>query len=296
MTERDGGFAGQQAFALDQRRLRAQFERAATTYDAAAVLQREIADRLLERLDVIRQPPTRILDAGCGTGYCTRALSKRYGKATVTGADLAFAMARQARRAAGWFGAKRYLCADAADLPFTSGAFDMVVSNLMLQWCEPAAVFDEFVRVLQPGGLLMFTTFGPDTLKELKQAWRAADAGEHVHGFLDMHDVGDALVRAGFSDPVMDVERYTLTYADVKGVMNDLKAIGAHSALSARPRGLTGRQRFETFRSAYEAMAENGRIPATYEVVYGHAWAPTMRPGREPGSVAIPINQIRRRR
>jgi malonyl-CoA O-methyltransferase len=283
-------------FALDKQRLRAQFERASPTYDAAAVLQRQVADQLLERLDVIKRPPTRILDAGSGTGYCTRALARRYRSAQLTGIDLAWSMARQARRQSGWFGPKRYLCGDAEHLPFAGAAFDMVLSNLMLQWCDPAAVFDEMVRVLEPGGLLMFTTFGPDTLRELKQAWGHADNGAHVHGFLDMHDIGDALVHAGFADPVMDVENYTLTYAEVRGVMRDLKALGAHNALATRPRGLMGRHRFEAFRAAYEALAQDGRIPATYEVVYGHAWAPATRQRRAGGVVTVPIPPIRRRR
>jgi malonyl-CoA O-methyltransferase len=284
------------AFALDRRRLRAQFERASSTYDGAAVLQREVADRLLERLDVIRRVPTRILDAGCGTGYCTRALARRYRRARVAGVDLAWTMARQARRRAGWFGPKSFVSADAERLPFAAGAFDLVLSNLMLQWCEPAAVFEEFARILAPEGVLMFTTFGPDTLREIKQAWRRVDAQEHVHGFFDMHDVGDALVRAGFADPVMDVERYTLTYADVRSVLRDLKALGAHNALASRSRSLTGRRRFEAFHAAYAAMAQDGRVPATYEVVYGHAWAPVTRQRRVGTSVAIPIEHIRRRR
>lgn len=284
------------AFALDKRRLRQQFERAVPTYDAAAVLQREVADRMLDRLDVIKRAPSRILDAGCGTGYATRALARRYRKAHITGCDLALGMAARARRAAGWFGQKRFVCADAERLPFADAAFGMVWSNLMLQWCEPSAVFAECLRVLEPGGLVTFTTFGPDTLQELRQAWRHADGAAHVHAFLDMHDLGDALVRAGFADPVMDVERITLTYPDVYGAMHDLKALGAHNALLARPRGLTGRDRFKRFQSAYEAMGKDGRLPATYEVVYGHAWVPATRVRREPGTVAIPIDTIRRRR
>jgi malonyl-CoA O-methyltransferase len=283
------------AYALDRRRLRAQFDRAADTYDAAAVLQREVADHMLGRLDIIKRAPDTVLDAGCGTGYGTRALAKRYRKATVTGMDLACAMAHKARRAAGWLGPKRYLCADAECLPFGPASFDMVWSNLMLQWCEPGAAFAEFLRVLHPEGLLMFSTFGPDTLRELREAWRGVDGAQHVHGFLDMHDIGDALVRAGFAEPVMDVERYTLTYPAVEAVLGDLKALGAHNALKARPRGLMGRRRYAKFRDAYQALSRDGRIPATYEVVYGHAWAPAGR-RRADGAVTVSLDQLRRRR
>ncbi|MBI3898089.1 MAG: malonyl-ACP O-methyltransferase BioC [Gammaproteobacteria bacterium] len=283
-------------FVLNKRHLRAHFERAAVTYEAAAVLQRQVADNMLTRLDAIKHPPARILDAGCGTGYGTRTLARRYRSASLTGVDLAQAMTAQARRATGWFGQKRFVCADAERLPFAGEAFDMVWSNLMLQWCDPAAALAEFLRVLAPSGLLMFTTFGPDTLRELKAAWRGIDNAGHVHGFLDMHDLGDALVRAGFADPVMDVEHYTLTYADVDGVLGDLKAIGAGNAQRTRSRGLTGRDRFRRFRMAYEAMAQDGRIPATYEVVYGHAWVPAVRLQRHGATATIPLSQIRRRR
>jgi malonyl-CoA O-methyltransferase len=286
------------AFALDRRRLRAQFERAAESYDSAAVLQRRVADEMLERLQIVRREPAAILDTGCGTGYATRALAKRYSAAFIAGVDLAHGMVRQARRLGGWFGHKRYLCADAAQLPFASGSFDLVWSNLMLQWCDPAPVFDEFLRVLRPDGLLTFTTFGPDTLRELRAAWDGVDGAEHVHGFLDMHDIGDALVRAGFAEPVLDVERYTLSYPTVEAVLEELKALGAHNALQGRPRGLMGRRRYARFKSVYEQMAQDGRIPATYEVVYGHAWAPQTPKARRraDGAVTVSLDQLRRRK
>ncbi len=285
------------AASFDKRRLRAQFDRAAPTFDKAAVLPRTVADRLIERLDVVRLKPSRILDAGCGTGYGTRALARRYRAAQVIGLDVATAMAARARRKAGWLARSRFLSADAERLPFADASFDLVLSNLMLQWVDPAAAFAEFVRVLRPEGLLVFTTFGPDTLQELRRAWRdAGDEAPHVHTFLDMHDIGDALVRAGFADPVMDVERFTLTYPDVPAVMRDLKALGAGNAQQAKRRGLTGRARFRRFLSAYEAMMQEGRVPATYEVVYGHAWAPASRRTADGQTVRIPIDKIGRRR
>ncbi len=291
---------------LDKRRMRAAFQRAALSYDSAAVLQREIADRLIERLDLIRYQPACALDVGSGTGYCSRALVRRYPRARVIGVDIAPAMAQMAARRgrrfawAGWHPRERYVCGDAESLPIVSGSVDMVISNLALQWCSPDAVFAEIARVLRPGGLLMFTSFGPDTLRELRLAWMSVDDAMHVHNFIDMHDLGDALVRARLAEPVMDVERMVLTYPSVLHVLRDLKAIGAHNAARDRHPGLTGKRHFACFRSAYESMAgTDGRIPASYEVVYGHAWAavPTGGSQRRPdGSVTVALDRLGRGR
>ncbi len=283
---------------LDKRHLRAAFERAATTYDGVAVLQREIADRLLDRLDLMKSRPQAILDIGSGTGYCTRKLSERYRHARVLGIDIAQSMAAHARRHAGLWnrltGKQAFVCGDGERLPVATASVDMIVSSATLQWCNPETVFAEARRVLRPGGLLMFTTFGPDTLHELRASWRAVDDRPHVHGFLDMHDIGDMLVHAGFADPVMDVEHLTLTYGGVMEVMRDLKQLGAHNVVAARARGLTGKAKFEHFRRTYESMAQQGRIPATYEVVYGQAWVPEQGP-MPSGEVMIPVTRIGRR-
>jgi malonyl-CoA O-methyltransferase len=293
---------------LDKPAVRAAFARAASGYDASAVLQREIADRLLERLDCIRLDPQRILDLGCGTGYAVPALLHRYPRARLLGVDQAQAMVQAARRRAPPrlpFNLGRYLSraqfvnADAEALPFAARTFDLVFSNLTLQWCDPDAVFRECRRLLRPGGLLLFTSFGPDTLKELRSAWRAADAQAPMHDFIDMHDLGDALVRARFADPVMDVETLTLTYADTRGVLRDLKHIGAGNAARARRTTLTGKQRFACFLAAYETFRRaDGRLPATYEVVHGHAWAPAhdmVQTVQEDGRIAVSLDVLRRR-
>ena len=290
-----------EALALDKRRMRESFEHATDTYDAVAVLQREIADRLLARLEVVRLKPQVILDIGCGTGYDARKLMKRYPRARVLGLDIVEAMANRARRNSGLWrrlaGRCGFACGDAERLPLAPASVDMIVSNLALQWCDPHTVFAEARRVLRPGGLLMFTTFGPDTLRELRDAWRAADDAPHVHAFIDMHDIGDMLIHAGFADPVMDMEPFTLTYASVLEVMRDIKQLGAHNVALNRAHGLTGKTRFARFRAAYEALARDGKIPATYEAVYGHAWSPETepRPARD-GVVTIPVGRIGRNR
>ena len=271
---------GGEAYALDTLRVRRAFDRAAATYDAAAVLQAEVRDNLLARLDLMALTPKVVVDAGTGTGHAARALKRRYPKALVVATDLAPRMLAAAGRQQSWLRPFSRVCADAERLPFGDASVDLVLSNLMLQWCNPDAVFAEFRRVLAPHGLLSFTTLGPDTLRELRGAWATVDSRTHVNQFIDMHDIGDALVRGGFASPVLDVERYTLTYSDVRRVAADLKATGATNATLGRPKGLTGRRGFAALLAAYEAFRQDGRLPATYEVVFGHAWTPETGPRR----------------
>jgi malonyl-CoA O-methyltransferase len=282
---------------LDAQSVRRHFERAAATYDAAAVLHREVGQRMAERLGLIKLQPARILDAGCGTGEALDELRTRYPDATVVGLDFAANMVIAARRRAAAMERLRdaevaqligthatvhgnacFVCSDAARLPLAAGSVDLVWSNLALQWIgEPFAAFEEFLRTLRVGGLLLFTTFGPDTLKELRAAFSRIDAATHVGRFIDMHDLGDLLVEAGFADPVMDMETITLTYADGPAMMRELKALGAHNATVGRPRGMMGRERWRRVLAALERFRREGRLPATYEVVYGHAWKPEPR-------------------
>jgi malonyl-CoA O-methyltransferase len=279
------------AFTLDKRQLRRSFERAASTYDRAAVLQREVCERALERLDLMKISPAVILDAGSGTGFAAQALARRYPRATVVEFDIAPAMLQTARARAPrwkkWLGRQRelFVCGDNEQLPIRAGTVGLFWSNLAFQWANDLPrVFSECQRVLKPGGLLTFTTFGPDTLKELRYAFAGNGGGVHVNRFYDMHDVGDMLVQAGFADPVMDMEQVTLTYADVETLMRELKAIGAHNVATGRNRGLTGRRALDNLRRRYEELRRDGRLPATFEVVYGHAWKPEPRlsPGGRP--------------
>ncbi|MEP6547577.1 MAG: malonyl-ACP O-methyltransferase BioC [Gammaproteobacteria bacterium] len=271
------------------------FDRAATTYDAAAVLHAEVRDNLLARLDLMALTPRVVVDAGTGTGHGARALKRRYPKALVVALDLAPRMLQSAHRQQSWLRPFARVCADAERLPFADGGVDLILSNLMLQWCNPDAVFAEFRRVLAPHGLVSFTTLGPDTLRELRGAWAKVDSRTHVNQFIDMHDIGDSLVRGGFASPVLDVERYTLTYSDLRRVAADLKAVGATNATLGRPKGLTGRRRFAALQNAYEGFRQNGRLPATYEVVFGHAWAPDspMQRRSEDGSI-VSLDEIKR--
>ncbi len=262
---------------LDKAKVRKNFDRAANTYDAAAILQKEVASRLLERLDYIRIQPKRILDLGCGTGTITADMLKRYPKAEIIALDLAFNMLKKTQQHGSWFSKKpRCVCADAESLPLKNDSIDLLISNLMLQWSNDLqAVFNGFQRVIAPKGLLMFTTFGPDTLKEIRASWADVDNSPHTSQFTDMHDIGDALLKAGFSDPVMDMEIITMTYDSVQDAMKDIKNIGASNAVKGRNKGLMGKQRLADFKAAYERFKQADDLyPITWEVVYGHAWAP----------------------
>jgi len=271
-------------FLIDKRRMRHAFSRAAADYEDAAVLQREVCTRMLERLDYIRMQPAHILDAGSGTGWGARQLAAKYPAAQIVSLDIAFGMLHTARGHSGWWrklfgGAQQaQVCGDIEALPLAAGSVGMVWSNLALQWCNdlPAA-FAGLHRALKADGLLMFSTFGPDTLKELRLAFGGVDGHNHLNRFVDMHDIGDMLVHAGFAEPVMDMECLTLTYDDVRGVLHDLKRIGAHNATAGRGQGLMGKNAWARLVENYERQRHDGRLPATYEVVYGHAWKPQPR-------------------
>jgi len=268
------------AFGLDPAQVRRAFERAAAAGGDAAVLQREVERRMFERLDYIRCRPHRVLDFGCGVGHGLKLLRRRYPEADLLGMDFAPGVLSEAKREESLFerarrlvsgSARFHLCADFARLPLRAASVDMVWSNLALAWAgDPLAALREVHRVLIAGGLLMFSSYGPDTLKELKAAFGAG--ARHVHSFIDMHDLGDMLVAGGFAAPVMDMEVITLTYSEVPALLRDLKASGETCAARDRRRGLMGRRAWERMLASYERERKQGRLPATIEVIYGHAW------------------------
>ncbi|HEX7048157.1 MAG TPA: malonyl-ACP O-methyltransferase BioC [Gammaproteobacteria bacterium] len=283
-------------FELDVAEVKRSFNRAARDYDTHAPLQREVRERLLEKLDLVTLQAKVVLDAGCGPGGALKPLAKHFPKAELLALDIAPAMLAEARRQKPWFRKLKTLEGDLADMPLADDSVDVVFSNLALQWVnEPDDAFAEFRRVLRGGGLLVFSTFGPDTLRELRDAWSVVDGYTHVNRFLDLHDVGDALVRAGFTEVVMDVEHFTLTYDNARDLLRDLKIIGAHNVNAGRARGLTGRKRFNAFEQAYEKFRVDGRLPATYEVVYGTAWLPEMPKGvRYVRDGSVSVEDLRR--
>jgi malonyl-CoA O-methyltransferase len=267
---------------FDRHAVRRAFERAAGTYDQHAVLQHEVGQRLLERLEYQRSAPAKVLDLGCGTGRAIAGLRQQFPEAQIIALDWSRPMLGRVRDGSG---PAAPLCADMQALPLAARSVDLVFSNLAAQWSpDPARLFGELRRVLRPGGLLMFTTFGPDTLRELRAAWEAVDEQTHVNRFIDLHDLGDLLLSLGFAEPVMDMELLTLEYPSVLSLMRELKAIGAQNASADRHGGLTGKQRLRQMISAYERFRSGDRYPATFEVVYGAAFGPQEgQPVRTPG-------------
>ncbi|MBI4755480.1 MAG: malonyl-ACP O-methyltransferase BioC [Betaproteobacteria bacterium] len=298
-----GGAPGQPPGNLDALAVRRNFARAAPGYNQAAALAREVAGRMASRLDYVRLTPARILDAGCGTGADLNLLGERYPGALRLGCDIALPMLAQAGHRSAWLrrllprlsgGGVALLGGDAAHLPLVHGSVDLLWSNLMLHWAnDPLAVLGEFRRVLAVGGLLMFSTLGPDTLRELRRAFAAADRAPHVHRFVDMHDVGDMLVAAGFAQPVMDMEVITLTYRSLDDLLHELRAAGASNADACRGRGLLGKRAWHRVIATYEAMRRDARLPATFEVIYGHAWKPEPRT-TEDGRTIVRFDRPRR--
>ncbi len=285
--------------ALERVAIARAFERASAVYDAHAVLAATAREEMLRRLELLAFRPAIALDLGAGTGHAARALKARWPSARVLALDLAPGMLREAARRRSWRRRFELVQADAARLPFPTGSVDLVFSNLLLPWSvDLDAQLLELRRVLTPRGYVSFSTLGPDTLMELRAAWREVDAGEHVHSFFDMHDIGDALVRAGFADPVMDVDRYTFTYPDVAALVAELRGLGAQSALGGRPRGLGGRGRAERLSAAYERFrGADGRVPASCELIYGQAWCPGATPPirARRGEIVVPFDRIGRR-
>ena len=294
---------------FDHRHVRRAFSRSAQGYDAVAALQHGVEANLLESLDYLddpklgRAPPQTVLDLGAGPGRATAAMRRKWPKARVVAVDLAMPMLREAGKRSGWFRPFDRVCADVRALPFAEGSVDVLFSNLCLQWVEDLpATFAGFRRVLKPGGLLLVSTFGPDTLWELRDAFAHADATPHVSPFASIAQFGDALVHAGFKDPVLDRDLHETRYTDLAGLMRELQAMGATNALRTRRHTLTGRARFAAAARAYDGFRlENGVLPATWETITAMAWAPApgapIREGAfEVTSVPVGSIPIRRRR
>jgi len=285
-------------YLVDKPRVRRAFDRAAATYAQYAKLQALVREEMLARLLGLKIEPQVVVDLGCGPGAAVKVLRERYPRARVLGLDFSMGMLQEARRWRPWMRKPLWVCGDMERLPLRDASVDLLFSSLSVQWGNDlATTFAEVRRVLKPGGVFVFSSLGPDSLKELRTAWQRADESQHAHVnmFYDMHDVGDALLRVGLRDPVMDVERMTLRYPDVESVMRSLKGIGAQNSLQGRARGLTTKSHLQRLREAYEKRrGEDGLLPVTYEVVHGLAWGGEV--GRfyadAAGEVKVPLHAL----
>lgn len=278
---------------LDNKKIASVFGGVAGRYDAAAVLQQEVARRLIGRLGFFEIEAQTVVDLGTGTGYFASQL-RQYYSAQVIGVDFSEGMLRYAQQQKSDL---NLVCADAQYLPFESKTIDLVFSNLMLQWCpDITKVFKEVARILKPGGLFVFSTLGPDTLYELRESWAQIDSYQHVNSFIDMHHIGDGLFASNLLNPVVDRDYITVAYNKVDRLLRDLRDLGANQVLakpSERMPGLLGKTAYQAFIKAYEKFRdEKGGFPATYEVIYGSAWAPQPEEKKE---VRIFVKDIKTR-
>jgi len=284
---------------VDKADIAHRFNMAASTYDGSSFVQQEIGQRLLERVSLIKKKPPVILDIGSGTGFLTRQLQQHFPKSTVIGLDLAqgmshFAKSNQPRRF--FKNNPLYLSADTEVLPFKNQSIDLIFSNFTLQWCfNLSHVCAEFKRVLKPEGILFFSTLGPQTLYELRESFASVDNVTHVNQFADMHDIGDLLLNTLFKDPVIDMEMITVTYKEVKDLLHDLKATGAHNMNIYCKKTLTPKSHLAAMKKAYEKFKQpDGLYPCTYEIIYGHAMQndTTLHRQDKDGVIRIPGNKL----
>jgi malonyl-CoA O-methyltransferase len=258
---------------LNPRAVRRTFDRLASLYDGHAALEQEVASRLLDRLEFHRLTPRRIVDLGCGTGQASAGLKKRFTKAQVIGLDSSRAMLVQLRRRSGVLRRLKAVCADMSALPLADQSSELLFSNLAMQWCpDPISLFAEFRRVLTPGGMLLFSSFGPATLRELSAAWAQSDGTAQTMEFVDILQVGDALMAAGFQEPVIDAERITVSYPDIDSLVRELEATGTSGFLQGRNSLV---EAIDSLEKAYEPFRVEGKYPVTYEIIYGTAFGPT---------------------
>lgn len=280
---------------LRKRDIRRRFDRAASEFDEADFVHATTREGIMARLAPVLVEAATILDLGSATGATSRLLRKRFRGAHIVSLDLSLAMLTRARRQKPWFAKASFVRADANRLPFADGAFDLVIANQLLPWLpDPRQMFSEVARVLRRGGCFAFATLGPDSLSEIDRAWRSVDDTPHIHPFADMHDIGDGLVRAGLSDPVLDVDRLGIDYENTGKLFADLARAGARNALAERRKSLTGKGRFKAMALALAPAAKDGRVRLELELVYGHCWG--AGPRNDPSVTRIDPNQIPLRR
>lgn len=282
---------------FDYQALKRGFNKTAKTYDVNAEFSRNTGAQLLERLSGLKIKPKRILDIGAGTGHLGQSLQKLYPKAKIFNLDLAEQRLRIAQKKDKHSPKQNFICADAHALPFSDQSFDLIVSNLCWHWMDHLgqAIY-EAKRILKIGGTLLFTTVGPDTLRELNAAFYAASNNPHINRFFDMHDVGDALLKAGFADPVMDIEYASLKFKNLDALFKMLRKTGEVNYLKLRQRGLSRKSVFQEVRKQYKNFKDTKTYPATFELVFGYAWRPKDRDPTPVKEVSVLVSNVQRKK
>lgn len=276
---------------LNQDHVRRRFERAASTFDDADFVHAATREGLLARIEPLLLEAELVVDLGSATGAANRLLQKRFRAARIISVDLTHRMLLKARDKKSWFSNSAFVQANAEALPFRNESIDLIFANLLLPWVsDHSKLFSEVARVLRKGGVFAFATLGPDSLQEIRRAWKQIDGNPHVNTFLDMHDLGDGLVSAGLSDPVLDVDRLRIDYQKSDGLFADLTAVGARNALRQRANALTGKQRYAAMIAALAGAAADGRIGLDLELVYGHCWG--CGPKMDPANYRIDASRI----
>ncbi|MDH3338049.1 MAG: methyltransferase domain-containing protein [Gammaproteobacteria bacterium] len=279
---------------LNSKDVQRRFDRAASRFDSVDFVSSTTRDGLFSRLEAMLVEPRTIVDLGAATGSSIRLLNRRFRGAHIIATDLSGQMLEKVQTKRSWFSRTSAVQADAGSLPFADQSIDVVFANLLLPWVDnPVLVFAEVARVLRNNGLFLFSTLGPDSLSELRQAWGDVDPDQHVRRFPDMHDIGDVAVRAGLRDPVLDVDRLAVTYRGAEALFEDLTAMGARNSLQHRSRSLGGVTRFKEMASALDAMRTDGLLTFDLELIYGHCWGPGAR--SPAGEFRIDPKRISRR-
>ncbi|MDE0004674.1 MAG: methyltransferase domain-containing protein [Rhodospirillaceae bacterium] len=280
----------------DRKAALVRLKRASATFDDADAVHSEARARLLARLPLFNLDPQRIVDLGAATGKAVPELAAVYPDAWILAVDLCRHMAARAQVRCQRLQRAAAVTGDAERLPLKDGSIDLVFANLLLPWCDPGEAFREAGRVLRDGGLLLFTTVGPDTLGEVREAWSKVDDGLHVHGFADMHDLGDMATRSGLAEPVLDIDRLTVTYPDVDGLVSDLRACGATNVAHGRRSQLTGRSRWNAFRERLDSQRTEAGLSISVELIFGQSWGTGKIAARGDGNqVSIPVDEVTRR-